>query len=185
MPALPALSFGTRDVHAVYIPENHLDIDEEGARLKKVMDEFDVVNVFLSEGAGVEDIVKEMERKGEEVPRDAFGHIVLAKINPGAYLSDRLGKLVGAEKVLVQKSGYFARAAPSNDFDKELIQRCALEGAKSAIARVSGCMGEDENKGGEVRAIEFERIKGGKPFDVKQAWFVGMMSEVSVYGGAN
>ena len=168
----------------MYIPENHLDIDEEGARLKKVMDEFDVVNVFLSEGAGVEDIVKEMERKGEEVPRDAFGHIVLAKINPGAYLSDRLGKLVGAEKVLVQKSGYFARAAPSNDFDKELIQRCALEGAKSAIARVSGCMGEDENKGGEVRAIEFERIKGGKPFDVKQAWFVGMMSEVSVYGGA-
>jgi pyrophosphate--fructose-6-phosphate 1-phosphotransferase len=29
-----------------------------------------------------------------------------------------------------------------------------------------------------IRAIEFERIKGGKPFDIKQEWFVNMMKDI-------
>ena len=33
------------------------------------MDELDCVNIFLSEGAGVQDIVAQMEARGEEVPR--------------------------------------------------------------------------------------------------------------------
>jgi pyrophosphate--fructose-6-phosphate 1-phosphotransferase len=70
----------SRDVHAVWIPEVQVSIAEEGARLKKIMDEHGCVNVFLSEGAGVKDIVKEMEERGEEVPRDAFGHVKLDKI---------------------------------------------------------------------------------------------------------
>jgi len=69
------------------------------------MDEIGCVNVFLSEGAGVTDIVAEMERNGEEVPRDAFGNVSLAKFNPGVYFSKRLATLVRAEKTLVQKSG--------------------------------------------------------------------------------
>ena len=32
-------------------------------------------------------------------------------------------------------------------------------------------IGHDEERGGVLRAIEFERIKGGKPFDTAQAWF--------------
>jgi pyrophosphate--fructose-6-phosphate 1-phosphotransferase len=169
----------SRDIHAVWVPELSIDIAAEGARLKKIMDEHGNVNVFLSEGSGVADIVKEMEANGEEVPRDAFGHVSLAKINPGAYFSKRLSTLVGAEKTLVQKSGYFSRAAASNDFDRDLISRCAMEGVKSAIAGVSGCMGEDEDKEGTpIRAIEFSRIAGGKHFDTKQAWFQEMLAAI-------
>ena len=120
-----------------------------------------------------------MEANGEEVPRDAFGHVALAKINPGAYFSSHLAKLVEAEKTIVQKSGYFSRAAAANEFDRDLIGRCAKEGVKSAIAGVSGCMGEDEDKeGAPIRAIEFERIKGGKPFATAQPWFQEMLKEI-------
>jgi len=169
----------SRDIHACWIPEISIDIAAEGARLKKVMDEQGNVNVFLSEGSGVGDIVKELEANGEEVPRDAFGHVSLAKINPGVYFSKRLAALVGAEKTLVQKSGYFGRAAASNDFDRDLISRCAEEGVKSAIAGVSGCMGEDEDKEGTpIRAIEFSRIAGGKHFNTKTTWFQEMLKEI-------
>eukprot|EP00986_Skeletonema_menzelii_P001376 scaffold367_cov146-Skeletonema_menzelii.AAC.2 len=171
----------SRDIHAVWIPEVSLDIAKEGERLKKVMDENGCVNVFLSEGAGVEEIVAEMEANGEEVPRDAFGHVSLAKINPGVYFSKRLAGLVGAEKTLVQKSGYFARAAASNTFDRKLIHDCAKEGVASAIAGVSGCMGQDEDKEGQpIRAIEFERIKGGKPFNPELPWFKELLAEIGM-----
>lgn len=169
----------SRDVHAVWIPELKFGIAEEGERLRRIMDERGCVNVFLSEGAGVEGIVAEMEAHGEEVPRDAFGHISLAKINPGVYFSKRLAALVGAEKTLVQKSGYFARSAASNAFDRKLIRDCAEEGVRSALAGVSGCMGQDEEKEGTpIRAIEFERIKGGKVFDKNVAWFQKMLEDI-------
>jgi pyrophosphate--fructose-6-phosphate 1-phosphotransferase len=174
-----ATSKATRDVHAVWIPELPVDIVKEGERLRAVMDEHDNVNVFISEGSGVKDIVAEMEAAGQEVPRDAFGHVKLDKINPGAYFSKRLAELVGAEKAMVQKSGYFARSAAANEFDRDLIGKCAKVGVESAIAGTSGCMGEDEDKEGHpVRAIEFERIKGGKHFDVTQDWFKTMLAEI-------
>jgi pyrophosphate--fructose-6-phosphate 1-phosphotransferase len=169
----------SRDIHAVFIPEIGMDIAAEGDRLKKVMDECGCVNVFLSEGAGVRDIVAEMEAGGTAVPRDAFGHVRLADINPGAYFSRRLADLVGAEKTLVQKSGYFARAAASNDFDRRLIRECAERGVESAIAHVSGLMGQDEDmEGTPIRAIEFERVKGGKPFNKEADWFKEMLREI-------
>jgi len=172
-------SMRTRDVHAVWIPENPLDIEAEGARLKEIMDECGCVNVFMSEGSGVHEIVAEMERDGKEVPRDAFGHVTLAKINPGQYFATRLAGLVGAEKALVQKSGYYGRSAAANEYDQDLIGRCAEVGVKSAIDGVSGCMGEDEDKeGAPVRAIEFERIKGGKPFDTTQEWFKTLLVDI-------
>ena len=175
----PFGSSASRDIHAIWIPELEFDLLAEGARLKKVMDEYGCLNVFFGEGTGVSEIVKDMEANGEEVPRDAFGHVALAKINPGQYFSSHLAKLVGAEKTIVQKSGYFARAAAANEFDRDLIGRCAKEGVKSAIEGVSGCMGEDEDKeGAPIRAIEFERIKGGKPFDISQTWFQEMLKEI-------
>lgn len=39
-------------------------------------------------------------------------------------------------------------------------------------------MGEDENQNDAVRAIEFNRIKGGKPFDIEQPWFQQMLKEI-------
>jgi pyrophosphate--fructose-6-phosphate 1-phosphotransferase len=168
-----------RDVHGIWIPELEFDLLAEGARLKKVMDEYGCVNVFFGEGTGVKEIVKDMEARGEEVPRDAFGHVSLAKINPGQYFSQHLAKLVEAEKTIVQKSGYFARSAAANEFDRDLIGRCAKEGVHSAIEGISGCMGEDEDmEGNPIRALEFHRVKGGKPFDLNQTWFQEMLKEV-------
>jgi pyrophosphate--fructose-6-phosphate 1-phosphotransferase len=168
-----------RGIHAVWIPEIKFDMAAEAARLKKVMDEYGCCNVFFGEGTGVEEIVKDMEAKGEEVPRDAFGHVSLAKINPGEYFAKNISKLIGAEKTIVQKSGYFARSAPANEFDQKLIGDCAKEGVASALKGISGCMGQDENmEGTPIRALEFDRVKGGKPFDVKQAWFTEMLKEI-------
>ncbi|MBN1404628.1 MAG: pyrophosphate--fructose-6-phosphate 1-phosphotransferase [Opitutales bacterium] len=166
------------DVHGVYIPEMEIDIPAEAARLKKIMDEVDNVNIFVSEGAGVESIVKQMEADGQAVPRDAFGHIKLDAVNPGAYFAKQFAAMIGAEKTLVQKSGYFARAAASNDEDLRLIKSCVDLAVECALRGEAGVIGHDEDKGGILRAIEFPRIKGGKPFDIDQEWFGDMLDDI-------
>lgn len=173
--------FGTqaRDIHAIWIPELPLDLDAEAQRLKSILDACGCVNVFFGEGTGVKEIVADLESRGEEVPRDAFGHVALAKVNPGQYFSRHLAERVRAEKTIVQKSGYFARSAAANEFDKDLIGQCAQAGVAAAIAGTSGCMGQDEDlEGHPIRALEFDRVKGGKPFDVSQPWFQQMLKEI-------
>ncbi|MGE3832918.1 MAG: pyrophosphate--fructose-6-phosphate 1-phosphotransferase, partial [Parvibaculaceae bacterium] len=165
------LSRAHKDIDAVYIPEIAIDIEAEAKRLKAVMDRKDCVTIFLSEGAGVADLVREMEARGETVERDAFGHVKLDKINVGDWFSKRFAKLIGAERVLVQKSGYFARSAAANEADLKLIGEMVDHAVESGLKGVSGVIGHDEDKGGELRAIEFPRIKGGKHFDVKTPWF--------------
>jgi pyrophosphate--fructose-6-phosphate 1-phosphotransferase len=91
------LSRAHKDVHAVWIPEMPIDIEEEAKRLRAVMDNLDCVNIFLSEGAGVESIVKEIEAAGQDVPRDAFGHVKLDKVNPGQWFGQQFADRVGAE----------------------------------------------------------------------------------------
>ena len=165
-------------VHGVYVPELALDIAAEAKRLKAVMDRIGNVNLFISEGAGVDSIVAEMTARGQEVPRDAFGHIKLDAVNPGKWFGEQFAKMLGAEKVLVQKSGYFARAAAANAEDLALIQRCAEHAVECALRRESGVVGEDEERGNALRAIEFPRIKGGKPFDVGASWFREMLAGI-------
>jgi pyrophosphate--fructose-6-phosphate 1-phosphotransferase len=166
------------DVHAVYIPEMAIDLAAEAARLKAIMDKTDNVNIFISEGAGVESIVAEMQAKGQEVPRDAFGHIKLDAVNPGKWFGEQFSKALGAEKVLVQKSGYYARAAAANTDDLRLIKSCTDLAVECALRRESGVIGHDEDKGGILRAIEFPRIKGGKPFDISTPWFGELLSAI-------
>ncbi|MGE5953605.1 MAG: pyrophosphate--fructose-6-phosphate 1-phosphotransferase [Qipengyuania vulgaris] len=166
------------DVHGVYVPEMSFDLSAEVARLRKVMDEHGGVNLFISEGAGVEEIIAEMEAAGEDIPRDAFGHVKLDKINPGQWFADRFAKELGAEKVLVQKSGYFSRSAPANASDRELIAQCTALAVDAALAGTSGVVGHDEERGDELRVIEFDRIKGGKAFDVSQGWFRDLLGEL-------
>jgi pyrophosphate--fructose-6-phosphate 1-phosphotransferase len=178
-PNFPFANQAARDIHAIWIPELKLDLLAEGARLKTIMDTVGCVNVFFGEGTGVQEIIADMESRGEVVPRDAFGHVTLNKINPGGYFSQHLAKVIGADKTIVQKSGYFARAAAANEFDRDLIGRCAEQGVASAIEGISGCMGEDEDKEGKpIRAIEFHRVKGGKHFDISQPWFQQMLKEI-------
>lgn len=178
------LSKERKDVHAVFVPEMAIDIAAEAERLKKVMDTVDNVNIFISEGAGVESIIQEMEAAGEEVPRDAFGHVKLDAVNPGAWFGKQFAKLLGAEKVLIQKSGYFARAAASNEVDLELIKECADKAIESAMAGVGGVVGHDEDQNNELRAIEFPRIAGGKPFDIDAIWFGDLLVDIGQAKGA-
>ena len=166
------------DIDAVYIPETDFDFNSECERLKKRMDEKDGVNIFLSEGAGLETIVREMESNGEEVPRDAFSHVRLDEINPGQWFAKQFAKALDAEKVLVQKSGYFARSAKANEQDLELIKQSAFFGADKATTGESGVAGLDDDHGQELRLIDFERIKGGKPFDVNTDWYQSMLKEI-------
>ncbi len=172
------LSKERRSVHGVYIPEMAVDIGNEAARLRRVMDSTDCVNIFISEGAGVADIVKEMEAKGEEVPRDAFGHVRLDKVNPGAWFGKQFAAMIGAEKVLVQKSGYYARAAAANAEDLRLIKSCTDTAVDVAINGGAGVIGHDEDQDNRLRAIEFERIKGGKPFDIDEPWFAELLESI-------
>lgn len=166
------------DIHGVYVPEMHMDIDAESKRLKAIMDEIGNVNLFLSEGAGVMDIVAEMEAAGKTVNHDAFGHVRLDEINPGQYFAKRFATALGAEKVLVQKSGYFARSAPSNSEDLLLIKGMIDLGVQCALAGQSGVIGHDEENGDKLSCIDFKRIKGGKPFDVNQAWFQSLLRDI-------
>jgi len=172
------------DIHAVFIPEMEIDLAAEAARLRKVMDTVDAVNLFISEGAGVEAIVGELQAKGQEVPRDAFGHIKLDAVNPGKWFGEQFSMMVGAEKTLVQKSGYYSRAAAANVDDLRLIKSCVDLAVECALRREAGVIGHDEDKGGVLRAIEFARVKGGKPFDIDTPWFEQLLRDIGQTKGA-
>jgi pyrophosphate--fructose-6-phosphate 1-phosphotransferase len=166
------------DVHAVFVPERPFDIAQEAKRLRAIMDEEDGVNLFISEGAGVSEIVAAMEKAGDDVPRDPFGHVQLDKINPGQWFAKQFAAELGAEKVLVQKSGYFSRSAPANPADLGLIRDSTRLAVDAALRGESGVVGEDEEREGELRAIEFDRIAGGKAFDTSTPWFVDLLREL-------
>ena len=143
------------DIDAIYIPEQDFNFKHEVGRLRSLMDE-----------------------KDNKVPRDAFGHVRLDEINPGQWFAKQFSSELNAEKTLVQKSGYFARSAKANSRDIDLIKKSAFFGAEQALNGQSGLAGLDEDQGDQLRLIEFERIKGGKPFDVSLDWFKTMIKEI-------
>jgi pyrophosphate--fructose-6-phosphate 1-phosphotransferase len=166
------------DIDAIYIPEQDFIFQNEVDRLRNLMDEKDNVNIFLSEGAGQSAIVREIEEKGDEVPRDAFGHVRLDEINPGQWFAKKFSSALKAEKTLVQKSGYFARSSKANAQDLKLIKRSAFFAAEQGLNGKSGLAGLDEDKDNQLRLINFKRIKGGKPFDLSLDWYKSMLDEI-------
>ncbi|WP_203566530.1 pyrophosphate--fructose-6-phosphate 1-phosphotransferase [Aestuariimicrobium ganziense] len=166
------------DIHAVYVPEAVIDLEAEAARLNKVMDEVGNVTIFLSEGAGLDSIVAELEKSGKEVPRDPFGHVKLDKVNPGAWFGEQFAELLGAEKVMIQKSGYFSRSAAANQADLDLIKQCTDLAVDCALEGKAGVIGHDEENGDVLSAIAFDRIKGGKAFDITQSWYTEMIEAI-------
>lgn len=159
------------DVHALYVPEMAPDLDMEAARLKAIMDDIGNVNIFISEGAGVPEIIHEMEEAGEEVKRDPFGHVQLDTINPGRWFAHQFAQRLGAEKVMVQKSGYFSRSSRANAEDLALIKLMVDRAVDAALAGESGVVGHDEENGNELSVIAFPRIAGHKAFNVFEPWF--------------
>ena len=172
------LGIDHKELDAVYVPELAIDLEAEAARIRTSMDRFDCVTIFLSEGAGINDIVAEMQARGEEPERDAFGHVKIDKINPGEWFARRFAKMLGAEKVLVQKSGYFARSAAANRQDLALIRSMVKQAVKSGLKGESGVVGHDEANKNVLRTIEFPRIKGGKVFDTKAKWFTKLLKDL-------
>jgi pyrophosphate--fructose-6-phosphate 1-phosphotransferase len=49
---------------------------------------------------------------------------------------------------------------------------------RSALDGVSGLVGQDEDQGNVIRACEFERVAGAKPFNAEQAWFDDLLSDL-------
>jgi pyrophosphate--fructose-6-phosphate 1-phosphotransferase len=153
-----------------------VDFHAEAQRLKKVLDTTGCVNIFVSEGAFNDDIVRERELLGREIPRDAFGHVKIDAVNTGQWVGTHLKDLVEAEKMLVQKSGYFARSAPANEEDLALIHSCVDCAVESAFKGQAGVIGHDEERQNRLRCIEFDRIRGGKPLDVHQTDFMSLLN---------
>jgi pyrophosphate--fructose-6-phosphate 1-phosphotransferase len=172
------LSRDAWEVHGVYLPEAVFDLEAEAKRLSEVMDRVGSVNLFVSEGAGLETIVAELEKSGADVPRDPFGHVKLDKVNPGEWFASKYAERLGAEKVMVQKSGYFSRSAAPNQADLDLIRSMTDLAVDSALRGEPGVIGQDEERGDELRAIEFDRIKGGKPFDITADWFEALLEGI-------
>ena len=168
------------DIHSILIPEQDIDFEKECKRLNQVMEKYDCVNIFLSEGAGLNTIVNEKEKLGNKIERDAFGHVRLDDLNPGKWFAKEFSKRLKANKVLIQKSGYFSRSAKANTKDLKLIFDCADLAMISAINGKSGVVGLDEDNNNHLSCIDFKRIKGGKPFDINQSWYTKMIDEINI-----
>ena len=166
------------DIDAVYVPEMPIDFNAECERLIKRMDEKDSVNIFLSEGAGTDTIINELESEGKKVERDAFGHVALDSLNPGQWFAKQFTDKLSADKTLVQKSGYFARSAAPNEKDLQLIKSSCMFAAENAFNGQSGVVGLDDDNNKQMTLIDFKRIKGGKPFDINQEWFTSLLTEI-------
>ena len=182
---LPGIGLDPRRwaIHAVYVPERAIDLDAEAVRLRAVMDDVGCVNIFLAEGAGIDDIVASLEASGEPVERDPFGHVKIDTVDPGRYFARQFAERLGAEKQMVQKSGYFSRSAPANETDLALIREMAELAVACALRGEPGVVGHDEERGDELRAIEFGRIAGHKPFDTSQDWFADVLRSTGQLSG--
>lgn len=166
------------DIHSIIIPEEKLDFEKECARLNKIMNSHDCVNIFLSEGAGIDVIVKETEKSGGKILKDAFGHIRLDELNPGKWFAKKFKARLKADKVLIQKSGYFSRSCKANKKDLTLIFELADKAVSCALKGMNGVIGWDEENQNKLSCINFNRIKGGKPFDTSQDWYLHMLEEI-------
>ena len=166
------------DIHSIFVPENKIKFDKECSRLNKIMDKYDCVNIFLSEGAGYDLIIKEAKDSKKNILYDAFGHVRLDDLNAGKWFAKKFGEKLNANKILIQKSGYFSRSAKANENDLKLIFSFCDYAVKSAKNNISGVIGVDEDNN-KLSCINFDRIKGGKPFDTSVDWYKNMIKEIN------
>jgi pyrophosphate--fructose-6-phosphate 1-phosphotransferase len=65
-----------------------------------------------------------------------------------------------------------------------LIKSCVDLAVECALRRESGVTGHDEDQNNVLRAIEFSRIKGGKPFNPATPWFADLLASIGQPKGA-
>ena len=147
LPADRADARAKLDVHAVYIPEVAHRHRAEAARLKAILDKPTTTSTSSSRRAPASRTSSRgWRRAGKPVMRDAFGHVKLDKVQPGSGSQSKFAEKLGAERVLVQKSGYMARAAPANVADRALINACATLAVECGIKALGRRIGEDEDR---------------------------------------
>ena len=165
------------DIHGVYVPEINIDINKEISRLSKLIDDIGCLNLFVSEGAFLSEISKDIKKRGKEVEKDAFGHVRLDTINAAKWYSELISSKINFDRILIQKSGYFARSSAPNSSDLEYIFNMCDFAFENALKFNSGVVGEDERTG-ELSCIDFNDIRGDKGLDVNSKWFLDIMNRI-------
>ncbi|MEA1882207.1 MAG: pyrophosphate--fructose-6-phosphate 1-phosphotransferase, partial [Candidatus Marinimicrobia bacterium] len=59
-----------------------------------------------------------------------------------------------------------------------LIKKSAVLASDCGLEGKSGVAGLDEDKNNEMSLIEFNRIKGGKPFDTGKSWYQQLKQDI-------
>jgi diphosphate-dependent phosphofructokinase len=197
-----ASSFGQArevlEVHAVYTPEMHIDFPTEIGRLRRCMDRHDNVNIFVAQGTLLSVIEAELaaEHGGEVARHPSFGYPI---IDTAAWFAKKLKDGIGAEKVLIQRSGVYVRAAPANTADRMLTTSCVNYAVDLVMAHVvegrpltssttssqplksnvlRGVVGHDDRFDGQLRLVEVEPLMRKRPFDVAVPWFVELLAAI-------
>jgi len=165
------------DIHGIYVPERKLDINNEIDRLASVIKEVKCLNLFVCEGAFLNEISEDIKESGQSLQKDAFGHIKLDSINPAKWFSQLIAKTINFDRILIQKSGYFARSAAPNGDDLKYTFKICDFAFKNALESNSGVIGEDERTG-ELSCIDFNEIRGDKGLDVNSKWFLDLVDRI-------
>lgn len=177
---VPELGFlqAAFEIHGIYVPEIPFDLEVEVARLKPIYERLGSLNLFVSEGVGLDSMVSLIEADGKKLERDAFGHIKMADVNVGQWIGKELQKRIGAKKLLVQKSGYFARSARANAADLHRIQSYIDYAVECAFNRQSGLIGQDTRYHNQLRCIEFEAVSGNRPLNVQDPGIKAFLTQI-------
>tara|TARA_B100000941_G_scaffold116997_1_gene82079 strand:+ start:210 stop:1397 length:1188 start_codon:yes stop_codon:yes gene_type:complete len=165
------------DIHGIYVPERNINIITEVERLSRLVEDIGCINLFVSEGAFLDQISKENNEKGQSFEKDAFGHIKLDSVNAAKWFSSTISKYIDFDRILIQKSGYFARSASPNKEELEYIFKICDFAYESALKGKSGVSGIDERKN-KLQCINFNDIKGDKGLDIESDWFLKLINLV-------
>ena len=165
------------DIHGIYVPERNININSEIERLSRLVEDIGCINLFVSEGAFLDQISKENKKRGQSFEKDAFGHIKLDSVNAAKWFSSTISKYIDFDRILIQKSGYFARSASPNEEELEYIFKVCDIAYESALKGKSGVSGIDERQD-KLQCIDFNDIKGDKGLDVKSDWFLKLINLV-------
>ena len=165
------------EIHGIYVPERELNFDKEIERLSNVMEQTNCLNLFVCEGAFLEEIEKDLGRTGNSVQKDAFGHVRLDSVNAAKWFSELISQEIDFDRILIQKSGYFSRSAAPNSDDLDYIFKICDFAFDNALKANSGVVGEDQRTG-KLSCIDFNEIKGDKGLDINSKWFLELIHRI-------
>ena len=165
------------NLHGIYVPERKIDLNKEISRLSEIMEDISCINLFVCEGAFLDEISEEALISGESIEKDAFGHVKLDSINTAKWFSSQISKQIDFDRILIQKSGYFSRSAAPNSDDLEYIFKICDLAFENGLKSKSGVVGEDERTG-QLGCIDFDLIKGDKGLDTSSKWFMELIDRV-------